>query len=342
MPVPERVHVLYRAERNLVQWQEQHASGEVPGRWPYGLDGLGDFGLSVVAESVHSAGLLQSGLSRLVPARVRSSLAGRGIGLTWDEHVAQRMVEVRPFQRMLTGVIWATDGPRDAAAQRRVRAVLAAMHGLWVISRAQVEPLRALVGPGGPPVEFFRFGVDAAFFPQCPYPERPLVVSVGGDRDRDPETLFAALALLKRARPQVEVIVQSASSATPPPGVAKIPRLSHQELRRLYSRASVVAVATRPNLHVSGLTVSLEAMATGRPVVITESPGMDDYLHDGGTAVLVPPRRADVMCEGIIRLLDEPAEAEHMGHRGRFAIEQGLTTAHLARNLAHFIRDHAD
>lgn len=342
MPVPERVHVLYRAERNPARWQERYASGEVPGRWPYGLDALADCGLSVVAESVDRAGGLRLGLSRLVPARVRSMLAEEGIGLAWDEHVAQSMVGVRPFRRMLSGVIWATDGRRDAAADRRVRAVLTAMHGVWVNSRAQVEPLRALVGPNGPPVEFFRFGVDAAFFPRCPYPERPLVVSVGGDRDRDPETLFAALALLKRARPQVEVVVQSASAATPPPGVVKVPRLSHQELRRLYARASVVAVATRPNLHVSGLTVSLESMATGRPVVITESPGMDDYLHDGGTAVLVPPRRADVLCEGIIRLLDDPAQAEHMGHRGRAAIEQGLTTAHLARNLARFIRDHAD
>jgi glycosyltransferase involved in cell wall biosynthesis len=342
IPVPERVHVLYRAERNPARWQERYAAGEVPGRWPYGLDALADCGLSVVAESVDRAGVLRSGVSRLVPARMRSILAGQGIGLAWDEHVAQRMLEVRPFRRMLSGVIWATDERQDIAAERRVRAVLAAMHGVWVISRAQVEPLRELVGPGGPPVEFFRFGVDAAFFPRRPYPERPLVLSVGGDRDRDPETLFGALALLKRARPHIEVVVQSASAATPPAGVVKVARLSHQELRSLYARASVVVVATRPNLHVSGLTVSLEAMATGRPVIITESPGMDDYLHDGSTALLVPPRRADVLCEGIIRLLDDPAAAEHIGHRGRAAIEQGLTTAHLARNLARFIRDHAD
>ena len=254
------------------------------------------------------------------------------------------MVEVRPFRRMLSGVVWATDGGdgrRAAEAMRRARAVLTAMHGLWVTSRAQVEPLRELVGPDGPPVEFFRFGVDATFFPRRPYPERPLVVSVGGDRDRDPETLFAALALLTRARPQVEIVVQSASPATAPAGVIKILRLSHVELRNLYGRASVVAVATRPNLHVSGLTVSLEAMATGRPVVITESPGMDDYLQDGSTAVLVPARSAEALCDGIIRVLDDPAGAEHMGERGRVALEGGMTSAHLARNLADFIRVNA-
>jgi glycosyltransferase involved in cell wall biosynthesis len=109
----------------------------------------------------------------------------------------------------------------------------------------------------------------------------------------------------------------------------------------MYAHASVVAVATRPNLHVSGLTVSLEAMATGRPVVITGSPGMDDYLDDGGTALLVPARRAEALGESVIRLLDDPAAAEQMGDRGRATVERGLTTAHLARNLAGFIEAHA-
>ena len=340
MPVSERVHVLYRAERNLARWQERHAAGEVPGRWPYGLEALGECGLSVVAESVEPAGVIRSGLSRLLPTSARSLLVAQGTGVTWDEHVAQRMLEVRPFRRMLTGVIWATDELRDSGVERRLRSVLAAMHGVWVISRAQVEPLRALLGPSGPPVEFFRFGVDATFFPRRPYPQHPLVLSVGGDRDRDPETLFAALALVKRARPETEIIVQSASDAAAPPGVIKLPRLSHLELRSMYAHASVVAVATRPNLHVSGLTVSLEAMATGRPVVITESPGMDDYLDDGGTAFMVP-RSAEALSESVIRLLDDPVAAEHMGDRGRASVEQGLSTTHLARNLAGFIEAHA-
>lgn len=341
MPVPERVHILYRAERDLAGWEQRHAVGEVPGRWPYGLDALGDCGLDVVAESIDPVGSARSRLARLTPSRVRSLLMNDGIGVSWDEYVAQRMVEGRPFRRMLTGVIWATDALSDSGRQRRLQGLLSAMHGVWVISRAQLEPLRALVGPGGPPVEFFPFGVDAEFFPRCAYPEHPLVLSVGGDRDRDPETLFAALALLKRARPQTEVVVQSASDATPPPGVTKVPRLSHVELRGMYARASVVVIATRPNLHVSGLTVSLEAMATGRPVVITESPGMDDYLDEGDTALLVPPGRADVLSERVIRLLDDPLAAEQMGERGRAAVEQGLTTTHLARSLADFVRTNA-
>ena len=62
------------------------------------------------------------------------------------------------------------------------------------------------------------FGVDSDFFSLAPYPERPLVVSVGGDRDRDPKTLFAALEHVQRARPEVEIIVQSRWESSAPPG----------------------------------------------------------------------------------------------------------------------------
>jgi hypothetical protein len=51
----------------------------------------------------------------------------------------------------------------------------------------------------------------------------------------------------------------------------------HGALRDRYRAFSVIAVALRPNLHVSGITTALEAKATGRPLVITDTPGMADY-----------------------------------------------------------------
>ena len=128
--------------------------------------------------------------------------------------------------------------------------------------------LRDWLGADGPPVEFLKFGIDETFYRLDPdRPERLKVVSVGGDRDRDPATLFAALDLVLRARPEVECVVQPASALPPPPGVTKIDFIPHAQARDLYASASVVAIATRPNLHASGMTVGLEAMAVGRPVV---------------------------------------------------------------------------
>ena len=65
--------------------------------------------------------------------------------------------------------------------------------------------------------------------------------------------------------------------------------VSHPELRRLYGRAALVAVTLKPNLHISGATSILEAMACERPVVVTAYTGYEEYVADGETGVLVPP-----------------------------------------------------
>lgn len=329
--------VCYPRERDVASWAQRHAAGEVPGRWPYGLDRLQDDGTAVRWTGLAAPGRAAAALHRITSAVRRPGGRGDGrIGLAWDENAAHRMTVAHPSPRMHAGAIWVTDavarGQRDGATRTRVRA-LRAMDGVWCLSRAQLEPLADLLGAGAPPVSFVRFGVDADFYRLRPYPDQPLVVSVGGDRDRDAATLFAALEQVLRAVPRARAVVQTTSELTPPAGVERVRHLPHRELRDLYARASVVAVATRPNLHVSGMTVSLEAMSTGRPVVVTGSPGMDDYVVDGEHGWVAPGGDAAALAERVVDLLRDPGRAAATGARGRRAVEEGLTDAHLAARL---------
>jgi glycosyltransferase involved in cell wall biosynthesis len=332
------VEVLFPVERDLPRWRDRHAAGEVPGEWPYGLDALRGYDADVRIASLEAPSRVASLRDRVVPLRRRPAArvraGARDIGITWDENAARRMLLTRPHQEMYTGVIWVTDMLARGRDVGRMRDVLRRMDGLWVISRGQVEPLREFVGPDGPPVGFFAFGVDGAFYPARPVPTRPCVVSVGGDRDRDPATLFAALARVHGAVPEAEIVVQSASDMAAPEGVRKVPYFTHSELADLYARASVVAVATRENLHVSGMTVSLEAMATGRPVVMTTTPGVEDYVDPGRTGLLTPVGDPDAMAEAVVSLLRDPARAVRYGEAGRRDVETRLGTAHLAAGLA--------
>ena len=116
-----------------------------------------------------------------------------------------------------------------------------------------------------------------------------------------------------------------------------MPRLTHRELRDLYGRAAVVAIATRPNLHVSGMTVLLESMATARPVVLTGSPGVEDYATDGETALLVPTRDAGGLADRVLGLLADPGEARALGERARASVEARLTSDHMVQDLARVI-----
>lgn len=340
------VEVLFPVERDVTRWQQRNRAGEVPGLWPYGLDALRDVtSLHVRAAGVRSPRRVERALARVLPTRPWLRRAGRDVALAWDENAAQRMVTIRAHQEMYAGAIWITDAVAaaggGAATDRRadaVRRTLGRMAGVFVLSRAQVEPLVELLGPAGPPVGWVRFGVDTAFYPYAPYPERPLVVSVGGDRDRDAATLYAALARVHDQVPDAEIVVQTTSELTPPGGVTVARYFTHRQLRELYARAAVVAIATQPNLHASGMTVSLEAMSTGRPVVITGTPGLEDYVAEGVGGHLVPVGDAPSLADRVVDLLRDPGSAEALGRAARTRVEKSLSTRNLVEDLARFMK----
>lgn len=326
-----RIDVGFPAERSIGDWARRHDAGEVPGHWPYGLDGLRAFG------DVRAVDLAAPG--RIARARSRFGFGprsdDRAVGLTWDENSALRMTTLHPHTRQVSGVIWLTDAAARGRDLGRMPAALGGCAALWVLSDAQLAPLRALIP--NVPVEYLRFGIDEQFYALAPPPPTPRIVSVGGDRDRDTETLYRALALVHAARPEVELVVQTSSDLAAPPGVQRIRHLPHVELRSLYASASVVAIATRPNLHVSGMTVSLEAMATGRPVAITRTPGMADYVADGETGLLSDPGDAETLASDTLALLDDPARAEAMGAAGRRSVENRFTSKLMSRALAELV-----
>jgi glycosyltransferase involved in cell wall biosynthesis len=122
----------------------------------------------------------------------------------------------------------------------------------------------------------------------------------------------------------------------PPELGERVPHCDHAELRGHYARAAVVALALTPNLHLSGLTALLESMACGKAVVVTRTPGIEHYVRDGETGVLVEPG-AGPLAEAVGSLLDEPERAAELGARARRDALARLTTAHQARALAEIL-----
>jgi glycosyltransferase involved in cell wall biosynthesis len=207
---------------------------------------------------------------------------------------------------------------------------------IWVLSTAQIPVLRRMLGRRAPRIEFVPFGVAADFFTAAPHPDRPSVLSLGNDRDRDLPTLLSALEIVHRERPDVRLRVQTRSQVSLPAGVERVPFLSHADLRDLYHDTSVVALATRPNLHVSGMTTVLEAMASSRAVVMTRSPGVGDYVSADAGGTLVPQSEPEKLARGILDAL-EPGAAPEMGARGRAAVEQRFTTDLLSARLGELL-----
>ena len=66
----------------------------------------------------------------------------------------------------------------------------------------------------------------------------------------------------------------------------------------------------------------LEAMACGRAVITTDTPGCNRAVVDGETGILVPPRDVDRLYEAMLRLVLDPVLAVKFGEAGRRRAEE--------------------
>ena len=76
-------------------------------------------------------------------------------------------------------------------------------------------------------------------------------------------------------------------------------------------------IITVPSLVEPFGLASLEAMASGRPVVATRVGGIPEVVVDGVTGTLVPPRDPAALAGALADLLAAPERREQMGTRGR-------------------------
>ncbi|WP_242725772.1 glycosyltransferase [Microcoleus vaginatus] len=88
------------------------------------------------------------------------------------------------------------------------------------------------------------------------------------------------------------------------------------DLLQLYRDADVIAVCLVDNKYAAGVQALLEAMACKRPVVMTRTQGMVDYLAAPDIAKVVNVGDAAGLREAIVHLLKNPQEAESQAQRG--------------------------
>lgn len=160
----------------------------------------------------------------------------------------------------------------------------------------------------------------------------------GGLTDRDYRTLLAAVAgsgirTMIATRPYI-------GRRLPMPAEVKISDLlSGAEYAATVAGAQAVVIPLKPVNHAAGLSLALDAMALGRPVICSAIPAMRDYIEDGVTGLLAPPGDADALRAAIRCLLEHPAEAEAMGRAARRRFEERYTFEAFARRAYAILSD---
>jgi glycosyltransferase involved in cell wall biosynthesis len=93
-------------------------------------------------------------------------------------------------------------------------------------------------------------------------------------------------------------------------------RISDERLPEVYAACDVFVLPSVSRLEAFGI-VALEAMSTGKPVIVADIPGVREIIEDGDDGLLADPVNPRDLAEKIRRLLSDPAARRAMGARGR-------------------------
>ncbi len=132
-----------------------------------------------------------------------------------------------------------------------------------------------------------------------------------------------ACCLLRQARSDFELVV----TFDPPGQIDEFTRsvgwCSQDDLPRHYRDAGICLV---PTIAQEGLSrTSVEAMASGIPVIASRIGGLPYTVSDGATGLLFEPGDAADLARKIARLLDDSILRSEMGIAGRRRFEDEVT-----------------
>ena len=151
-------------------------------------------------------------------------------------------------------------------------------------------------------------------------PEGPFILQVGDlVVDKGIYILLAAYRGLQSAPPLVLIGRRTPESPCElPPNVIILESLPHNVVMQAWQRS---LFGTVPSLCLDASpTVTLEAMACGRPVIGSRIGGIVDQIIDGETGLLVPPGDEQALCKAMQRLVDDPDLRERMGAAARVRV----------------------
>ncbi len=102
----------------------------------------------------------------------------------------------------------------------------------------------------------------------------------------------------------------------------------------IFNLLSTFDIFVLPSLEREGLPIStIEAMASGLPIVATNIGGIPEVVQDGMNGFLVPPRDSHALATRIIELLKDKEKVEKMGAVGRGIFKQKFTSQTMVQEI---------
>ena len=182
----------------------------------------------------------------------------------------------------------------------------------YALQRFGIDPERASI---------IRFGVDTGFWRPADTPSGDFVFSVGQDTNRDFMTLVnAEVDVPIRLHTALPIVIpRDRRNVTLARGSYQRSSLTDEQLREMYQAAMAVVVPLKDVYQPTGYSVTLQAMACGKPVILSRIKGLwaPELLVDGENCLLVAPGDSSEIADAINRVAHDAELRRRLGAAAR-------------------------
>jgi glycosyltransferase involved in cell wall biosynthesis len=193
------------------------------------------------------------------------------------------------------------------------------------VCRAQADYAVNKLGLPASSVDFIYDKVDHHFFQPIQAETENYILAVGKEQ-RDYKSLIQAVdgtglrVVIVASSPWSNGRVQFKSADH----VTVLSNLTYHELKLMYARARLVVVPLLDVDYAAGVNSVLEAMAMAKPLIVTRSQGITDYVVDNETGIDVTTQDVRGLRYCILSLWQKPGERDRLGANARQAVEEQM------------------
>jgi glycosyltransferase involved in cell wall biosynthesis len=124
-----------------------------------------------------------------------------------------------------------------------------------------------------------------------------------------------------------------------PQNVTVQPMIPREQFLKLIKESKIVVIPLKDTIRAGGQSVLLEAFAAGKPVIASKTAGMEDYIENGKTGILVPHNNPKDLEKAIRSLLEDKSLRSYLGKNAREAFETKYNIKRIGNRVSQLLEE---
>lgn len=336
-----KIFVLLKYGLDAKKYHQLFLRGKVPGSTPYDYHYAESFDCQVLFSVDHPENTLTKIFRKII-----FKILGGDLIHTWRNRKKLWQVDAiwtfterewlavsflrlfRPGSRqpiILGRTVWLTDsGNKWSLLRRKIYQIFFPLPDVILVSSPVEKKVLHKIFPQAR-LHCMKFGISLISFPLKNYQPRlaktdtTKVVSLGNDPNRDWKTLIQAMGDQADIELTIATRHNISQKVSPFSNIKLTTFTTMYEHLALYDWADLIVVTLLPCQRISGITVILEAIARGVPVICTKTGGLEFYFHRD-EIYFIPPQDTQSLKSAIRTLIGTQSKMQDMSCRSQETI----------------------